>query len=94
MPLLKIPPHSQAVIHNKGGIGHMLTWTYLELVTALQNREVVFTSYTPLTDDAIAAIEGAERVYGEHGEHGLRLWYHQQSIGEDLRGDPSMEKAS
>lgn len=72
----------------------MLLWTYLELITALQTREVVLTSYTPLTDDAIAAIEQAERVYSEQGERGVRRWYHQQSIGDDLRGDPSLEEAS
>jgi len=72
----------------------MLTWTYLELLSALTTRTVELTDYTPLSPEDIAAIEQAERIYTNEGERGLRRWYRQHSIGEDSPEDSSLEQAS
>lgn len=72
----------------------MLTWTYLELLSALNTRAVKLTEYAPLSNDDIAAIEQAERIYTKEGERGLRRWYHQHSLGDDTSEDSSLEQAS
>ena len=72
----------------------MLTWTYLELLSALNTRAVELPEYAPLSNEDVAAIEQAERIYTKEGERGLRRWYRQHSIGEDASEDSSLEQAS
>jgi hypothetical protein len=72
----------------------MLTWTYLQLLSALNTRAVELTNYTPLSNDDIAAIEQAERIYTKEGERGLRRWYREHANGDGSSEDSSLEQAS